>query len=243
VNSATLARMGERIAYRDDPTIMAVEAANEPHTDDLYERRRGLDPGDLVHDWLADITAHIRAVDPNHLISTGEEGYKTGGRREDPYNWLNDGWKGVDFARNLALRTVDFATVHFYPDAWNMPPAHLPWARKHFLADRARIAHDLGKPIVLEEVGFGASGRFEKFGYYKDPAGYLKKVFGYVNALGYAGALVWQALPPGFELRDYEFGPGTPQFRVVEEQARFMNARGRRLLDRFLRRPRRTASS
>jgi mannan endo-1,4-beta-mannosidase len=236
LNTATLARTGERIAYRDDPTIMAIEAANEPHTSDLYEQRRGLKPGDLVHAWLADITAHIRAVDRNHLISTGEEGYKTGGRREHRYHWLGDGWKGVDFARNLTLPTVDFATLHFYPDAWNMPPRDLPWAREHFFADRARIAHELGKPIILEETGIDASGRVEKFDYHKDPAGYLRRVFRYANQSGYAGTLVWQALPPGFEPRDYEFGPGTPQFSVVETQARVMNARGRGLLARLMRR-------
>ena len=234
-NTATLARTGERVAYRDDPTIMAIEAANEPHTSDLYERRRDLTPGDLVLEWLADITAHIRALDPDHLISTGEEGYKTGGPREHPLHWLSDGWKGVDFARNLALPTVDFATVHFYPDAWNIPRRRLAWACEHFLADRARIAHGLGKPIVLEEIGFDRGARFEKLGYSSDPAGALKEVLRAANSLGYAGTLVWQALPPGFEPRDYEFGPGTPQFRVVEQQARIMNARGRSWLDRLRR--------
>ena len=125
--------------------------------------------------------------------------------------------------------------MHFYPDAWNIPRRRLAWACEHFLADRARIAHGLGKPIVLEEIGFDRGARFEKLGYSSDPAGALKEVLRAANSLGYAGTLVWQALPPGFEPRDYEFGPGTPQFRVVEQQARIMNARGRSWLDRLRR--------
>lgn len=236
VNTATLARTGGNVAYRDDPTIMAIETANEPHTSDLYEKRRGLNPGDLVHNWLADITAHIRSVDPNHLIATGEEGYGTGGPPGGPHHWIDDGRKGVDFARNLTLPHVDFATVHFYPDNWAIPSTHLEWVRARLFRDRARIAHGLGKPIVLEETGFDASPRRAALGYHTDPAGHLKTMFRFANEAGYAGTLVWQALPPGFQCREYEFGPDTPQFRAVEEQARFMNARGRGLLDRLMRR-------
>jgi mannan endo-1,4-beta-mannosidase len=239
VNGATLERTGTRVAYRDDPTIMAVEAANEPHTADLYERRRGLPPGELVHSWLADITAHIRSVDPNHLISTGEEGYKTGGPAQGLHHWIEDGWKGVDFARNLNLPTVDFATVHIYPDAWEIPASRMGFVRERILGDRARIAHALAKPIVLEECGFDASGRFPELGYGEDPARYLRMMFRYANAFGYAGTLVWQALPPGLCRPDYDFDTGSPQFRVVKEQARSMNARNARWLSGLFRRFRR----
>lgn len=44
-------------------------------------------------------------------VSSGEEGYKVEGPVDPPHNnWLNGGFKGVDFTRNIQL--VDFATIH-----------------------------------------------------------------------------------------------------------------------------------
>jgi mannan endo-1,4-beta-mannosidase len=238
-NTVRFERTGERLAYRDDETIMAVEAANEPHTSDFYEWKRGIRPGELVHQWLADITALIRTIDPNHLICTGEEGYKVGGAFKANHGWINNGSKGVDFERNLALPHVDFATVHVYPDNWNIPASDMAWARDEIVADRARISHRLGKPIVLEETGFDSSARFAKFEYRNDPAAYLEQMYRFANEFGYAGTMVWQALPPGLGAPGYNFDTDSPQFRVVEEQARFMNARGPRMLDRVFGRLRR----
>jgi hypothetical protein len=64
-------------------------------------------------------------------------------------------------------------------------------------------------------------------------------MFRYANAFGYAGTLVWQALPPGLCRPDYDFDTGSPQFRVVKEQARSMNARNARWLSGLFRRFRR----
>lgn len=84
----------------------------------------------------------------------GEEGYRVRGDTSCcTNNWLNGGVKGVDFDTNVADRNIDFATVHAYPDNWGIAASDYKWYGPNFLADRARIAHAAGKPIVMEEYG------------------------------------------------------------------------------------------
>ena len=56
------------VAYKDDPTIFALELANEPHTTDDYETIRGLPPGVLVKAWMEVIVKTIRVVDTKHMV-------------------------------------------------------------------------------------------------------------------------------------------------------------------------------
>ena len=56
------------VAYSDDPTIFALELANEPHTSDNYETIRGISPGLLVKAWMKVIVETIRVVDKNHMV-------------------------------------------------------------------------------------------------------------------------------------------------------------------------------
>ncbi len=55
--------------YYEDPTIFALELANEPHTSDGYEAKRGLVPGLLIRRWMKEIVDCIRQVDKNHMVS------------------------------------------------------------------------------------------------------------------------------------------------------------------------------
>ena len=48
--------------------VLAVELANEPHTSDHYERRRGLQPGSLIATWSCALATFIKSVDRNHLV-------------------------------------------------------------------------------------------------------------------------------------------------------------------------------
>jgi len=54
--------------YIDDPTIMAWELANEP---------RPMRPtaNDAYFKWIIDSAAYIKSLDPNHLVTTGSEGW------------------------------------------------------------------------------------------------------------------------------------------------------------------------
>jgi mannan endo-1,4-beta-mannosidase len=54
-----------KIAYKDDPTIMAWELANEP---------RGVNNKTKYKEWLNNTCSLIKSIDTNHLVTLGSEG-------------------------------------------------------------------------------------------------------------------------------------------------------------------------
>ena len=172
------------------------------------------------------MTAYVRTLDQKHLISTGEEGYRItppAGPLGTRHSWIHDGWKGVDFARNITLPDVSFATVHLYPDNWNIPSRDIEWVRDYLVLDRAKLAHAAGKPIVLEESGFAKGPRFAHLGYSTNPPYWLGQMYKFANLGGYAGTMSWNAVPPGFANGDYDFDFNSPEFDVIDNQVRYMN--------------------
>ena len=181
------------VAYKDEPAILGWEVLNEPHTKDEYERNNGpvcrdtpggCVPGKLAYTWIAEMSAYIKSLDGRHLVSTGEEGYRADGPTNCCHNnWVNGGFKGEDFTKNIALPTIDFATVHVYPDHWQIEPKEYDWIGPNYIADRAKVAHAAGKPIIMEEYGM--------------ENGYLNRDFllSYLTRVAtendYAGSLVW----------------------------------------------------
>lgn len=75
-------------------------------------------------------------------VSTGEEGYRSDGPTDGLHNnWINGGRKGVNFINNTNLPTIDFATIHCYPDNWEIQAYEYDQVNTNFIADRAAIAH------------------------------------------------------------------------------------------------------
>ncbi|MEN9834140.1 MAG: hypothetical protein RL011_333 [Pseudomonadota bacterium] len=224
-NTAYLSKRGENITYANDPTIMAIELANEPHTEDWYETERDIQPGDLLYNWLSFMSDFIRSVDPNHLIASGEEGYKREPHSQaqvDHHWWLSDGSKGADYERNLTLPNIDFATVHAYPTHWMISTDEIEWFAKEFLADRARIAHKLDKPVVLEEIGISDIEN-PYLGYTKEPHKWLELLLNGANDAGYNGTMIWQLVPAGSEEGEFIYHFRSPTAAVVFKQAEHMN--------------------
>jgi len=136
-----------RIAYVDDPTIMAWEIANEPRpmrpaANALYEK------------FLSDTAALIRKLDRKHLITIGHEGYI--------------GTESIElFEKVHADKNIDYATIHIWPKNWGWlanPDLEKALAnaevetRKYIDANLA-VADKLNKPLVIEEFGFPRDGR------------------------------------------------------------------------------------
>lgn len=124
--------------YKDDPTIMAWELANEARAES--------DPtGAKLRNWLSEMSSYVKAADGNHLVTTGIEGfYKDKGPQ-----WYRNGSTGVDFIGINSLADIDFATMHLYADFWNWDMQQaLAWIEEH-IAD----CDALGKPLILEEFG------------------------------------------------------------------------------------------
>ncbi|MEY2929655.1 MAG: hypothetical protein RL033_404 [Pseudomonadota bacterium] len=136
-----------KVAYKDDPTIFAWELANEPRCRNFgkYDRLQDCNAG-TVTGWVKEMSEHIKALDPNHMVAVGDEGFfnRAGGTGEQ-----YSGKDGVDHEAFLALRSVDFGTFHLYPDDW---ATGLAWANEWITA-HVDAAQQVGKPTVLEEYG------------------------------------------------------------------------------------------
>jgi hypothetical protein len=114
--------------YRDDPSILAWEIINEPNLSA---------PG--FGDWLAALAAHVRAQDPNHLVTVG-----VAGTEQDWWDQAPPAWG--------TFSAVDFLDLHYYADAaLYAPPANA--ANVARLRRRLRSALALGKPVVMGEFG------------------------------------------------------------------------------------------
>ena len=134
--------------YNEDPTIMTFELANEP-------RSRSDKTGERLLTWVTETSAYVKELAPRQLVTTGDEGfYGDPGNSDYPYsNYEGDRWK--DF---LALPTIDYGTVHLYPQGWGENPSAKPgtdpvswgvtWITNH-ISDGAA----LHKPVVIEEYG------------------------------------------------------------------------------------------
>ncbi|MEW6509769.1 MAG: cellulase family glycosylhydrolase [Bacteroidota bacterium] len=165
--------------YRDDTTIAAWELANEPRSSDKTGR--------LVRDWLDVMGSWMQALDPNHLVGSGEEGFDVTAMpyRQEAYggqDWMFDGTAGISFSLNVQSPLLDFASVHLYPASWGIPGgAGGDWIRDHL-----RIASSSGTPLVIGEFGVRAL-QVATYDSWLATATYD----------GAAGALAWQLLTAG----------------------------------------------
>lgn len=121
--------------YKDSPEIFAWELANEP--------RCQSDPtGDTLVSWVSEMSAYIKSLDPNHMVSVGDEGFLN---RSGASDWFYSGGEGVDWDRLIALPNIDLGTVHLYPDHWGKTA---DWGVQ-WITDHAGQS----KPVILEEFG------------------------------------------------------------------------------------------
>jgi mannan endo-1,4-beta-mannosidase len=108
------------LAYRDDPTIFAWELMNEPE----------IKPITLFLDWVGEMAAYVKSLDPNHLLASGQASIET---------------KLVE----LQVPDIDFGTWHGYP-AYQGLAAETFDTQIMDYCDRARLFR---KPVILEEFG------------------------------------------------------------------------------------------
>jgi mannan endo-1,4-beta-mannosidase len=136
-----------KIPYNEDPAIMAWQIGNEP-------RAFSEEAKEPFARWLSEASALIRSLDGNHLISIGSEGI---------WGCEND---STLYARISSDPNIDYLTAHIWPYNWS-------WARqdslekdvekacslsRQYLNQHSAIAHNLQKPLVVEEFGYPRDG-------------------------------------------------------------------------------------
>jgi mannan endo-1,4-beta-mannosidase len=112
------------LTYKDDPTIMAWELMNEPNAQS----------DELRLAWLADMSAYVKSLDPNHLVGSGAANV-------------------TDHLDDLSISTIDFGTWHGYPLYYKLSVSQFNELISQFCGIAA--AHD--KPVLLEEFGYARS--------------------------------------------------------------------------------------
>ena len=135
------------IKYIDDPAIMSWQIGNEP-------RAFSKEALPAFEKWLAETSALIRSLDPNHLISIGSEGA-----------WGCEGDYDC-YERICADKNIDYCNVHLWPYNWGWAKPdslieHLPIAcknTKEYIDRHLAICDKLNKPLVMEEFGYPRDG-------------------------------------------------------------------------------------
>jgi mannan endo-1,4-beta-mannosidase len=136
------------LRYNEDPTIMTFELANEP-------RNRSDKTGATILGWVREMSAWVKSLAPRQLVAVGDEGFYGDPANVD-YPYSN--YEGNQWRQFLALPSVDYGTVHAYPQGWGENPASKPgtdpvaWGVQ-WINDHLHDGASLGKPVVLEEYG------------------------------------------------------------------------------------------
>lgn len=135
-------------AYRDDKTIMSWQLANEPRPGGSDSVGRANLPG--FYAWISETARLIKSLDPNHLVSTGNEGLKGCIELEE-----------CVVAAHQPTE-IDYITAHIWPQNWSWTdprdlPGTYPVAERNtreYIVQHIDTASRLGKPLVIEEFGY-----------------------------------------------------------------------------------------
>lgn len=132
--------------YSEEPAIMAWEIANEP-------RPMATSAVNSYKKFIKNTADYIKKLDPNHLVTTGTEGYMSTGNVA-LYKEIN------------SYRNIDYLTIHIWPKNWS-------WFKDKDIAGgmdsvisktityldvHKKIAQQLNKPLVIEEFGLPRDG-------------------------------------------------------------------------------------
>jgi mannan endo-1,4-beta-mannosidase len=180
------------VLYRDDPTIMGYELMNEAQapTGRWGERRA----------WVAEMSAYIKSLDPDHLIAPGTWGYRTSWERRE---WLEE----------HRIPTIDYCDVHNYPRDDHDSFVDSPEALREFIDNRAAAAFSLNKPFLMGEFGMGPEG-YKGF----SEAEWYRAFFESSLRAGAGGAMFWIITPD--PKRGYGITYTTPRDEQVRAEIR-----------------------
>ena len=137
-------------AYATDPAVFSWQLANEPRpggSDGAITRNAS-----AYYDWIDSTAETIRALDPNHLVSLGQEGTQA-----------------ANSSQAIVLRAhrnIDYLTAHIWPLNWSWAKGDdldgtWPTVEKNtlaYIATHQSIATTMRKPLVIEEFGFPRDG-------------------------------------------------------------------------------------
>lgn len=135
--------------YREDPAIFSWQIGNEPR---CFSDEPAIRDGFIG--WLTETARIIKELDPNHMVSTGNEGFF--GCEQDMQL----------LERVCAIPGVDYMTIHIWPYNWEWVKADslrkdLGVAMANtldYIGRHQELSQKYGLPVVAEEFGFPRDG-------------------------------------------------------------------------------------
>ncbi|KAF8608734.1 glycoside hydrolase [Ceratobasidium sp. AG-I] len=164
--------------YKNDPTILAWELANEPRCRGSGGTSTGTCTPATITAWATEISAYIKSIDSNHLVALGDEGFYN---QPNGPNYPYQGGEGIDFEANLKISTLDFGTFHAYPEHWGQEANPAAWGVQ-WIKDHAASQKAADKPVIIEE-----------FGILENRVAIYTQWWDTILSSGLAGDLLWQA--------------------------------------------------
>jgi len=174
------------LKYTEDPAIFSWQLGNEP-------RPLGRSNKQAFIDWIEKTARLIRSLDPNHMISTGNEG---------EMGCDND----MEIVRAInAIPEISYMTIHIWPFNWGWIRAgsvseSLQNAKEQtsrYIDMHLPVAKEVGKPMVAEEFGYPRDDfRFKTGTPTTSRDAYFSYVFGILEQAkqdhsGFAGCNIW----------------------------------------------------
>ncbi|KAF3321720.1 mannan endo-1,4-beta-mannosidase 5-like protein [Carex littledalei] len=186
-----------KLAYKDEPAILAWELINEPRCQSDYSGR-------TINAWVEEMAAYTKSLDSNHLLEVGMEGFY--GDSMPGKKQYNPGYQvGTDYISSNLVKEIDFATIHAYPDIWlsgQNDGSQTEFVRRWMWSHWEDARTILRKPLIFAE--FGKSK--------KDPGYSENERDVFINAVytniysfartgggSMAGGLVWQVMAEGMD--------------------------------------------
>ncbi len=129
--------------YIDDPTIFSWQVGNEPRAFDNLNKA-------AFAAWIGATAKLIRELDPNHMISTGSEGFH--GNQND-----------MKLCERIhAFEEISYVNCHVWPYNWKWidgenisKTLNTACINTHrYIMEHVAVAEALNKPLVVEEFGF-----------------------------------------------------------------------------------------
>ncbi|KAK3281273.1 hypothetical protein CYMTET_10927 [Cymbomonas tetramitiformis] len=203
------------ITYKNDPTIMAWNLANELRCKDC--------DSSVMQSWIEDICSAVKTEGTKQMVSIGTEGFygpDSPKRKYNPGEHNDNQWaskEGQDFVTNSQTACIDFASIHVWPDNWNLVTAEF---QTEFIMQHVEDAQLMNKPLILEEFGKVGSDR-DKIPFILAALEVAERVASLGGSL--RGTLFYHLYDTGIGPGDYGIWSNMTTFSVLKDYARAMN--------------------
>lgn len=181
--------------YRNEPAILAWQLVNEAEVKpsrDAAQCSEGA--AETLEAFAADLSAVVKSIDPNHLVSLGTIGGGQCGTQNAEYQDVHE------------VSTVDLCEYHDYQ------PGAIPGDQFNGLQVRIDQCAELDKPLIIGEAGIRPS---DVGGTLQDRADAFDAKLAARAAAGVDGELVWAWSSLGSTLTDFDVGPDDPLLDVL----------------------------